>query len=305
MFNISVSTPVVKIQGPRIARFGVELYIKREDLTDQYISGNKFRKLKYNLLEAHKNGFDRLITFGGAYSNHIHALAYAGYKYNFKTIGIIRGEETLPLNPTLEEARAFGMDLHYISRADYRNKEDQSFIDDLKSRFGAFYLVPEGGSNILAVKGCTEIVDEAIASFDHVCCASGTGGTLAGIIAGLNGRAHVWGFPALKNGGFLRHSIEKLIYAYNSQSYDNWDLILDYHFGGYAKYNSSLVTFINEFKQIHQIQLDPVYVGKLLFGIYDLISTGFFEPGQKIIAIHTGGLQGIKGFNQRFGNIIY
>lgn len=283
---------------------GLELYMKREDLTDPYISGNKFRKLKYNLLRAKELGFKSILTFGGAYSNHIHAVAYAGSKFGFKTIGIIRGEETLPLNSTLKDATSFGMELHYIPRNVYRHKSDPDFIDQLKAEHGEFYLVPEGGSNSFAVRGCTEIVDDEVLAFNHICCASGTGGTLAGLIAGLAGRNRIWGFPALKNAGFLKGVISDLISEYNSQCYANWELILDYHFGGYAKFNLELVSFINEFKKNEGIQLDPIYTGKLMFGIFDLADKGFFTKGDRILAIHTGGLQGINGFNARFKNII-
>ncbi len=304
MFSETISTPIVQIHDDAIEKYGVDLYIKREDLTDPYISGNKFRKLKYNLIHARKKGFDTILTFGGAYSNHIHAVAYAGFKYNFKTIGIIRGEETLPLNPTLDDASSFGMDFLYISRTDYRNKHNPIFINNLKEKFGDFYLIPEGGSNALAVKGCTEILDSVTQPFDHVCCACGTGGTIAGMIAGLEGLKKKWGFPALKNGGFLKKDIAKLIFDYNSKSYSNWDLVTDYHFGGYAKYNMQLINFINRFKELNDIQLDPIYTGKMLFGIYDLIKTEFFKPGEKVLVIHTGGLQGISGFNKRFGYLI-
>lgn len=304
MFDEFISTPIVQIFDDDLNKNKVELFIKREDLTDLFISGNKYRKLKYNLIHAKEKGLETLLTFGGAYSNHIHATAYAGFKFGFKTIGIIRGEETKPLNPTLEDAESFGMDLHYISRADYRRKNEHNFNSRFKKRFGKFYLIPEGGSNTLAVKGCTEILSGVSHHFDHICCACGTGGTIAGIIAGLNGNRRIWGYPAMKKGEFIKNDISNLIYGYNSKSYGNWDLITEYHFGGYAKYSYELIKFINMFKKIHNIQLDPIYTGKLLFGIYDQINNGFFKAGEKILAIHTGGLQGIRGFNERFGDLI-
>ena len=304
MFEELIYTPIVHINDALIGKYGVELFIKREDLTDPIISGNKYRKLKYNLLNAKDIGLNTLLTFGGAYSNHIHAVAYAGHKYGFNTIGVIRGEETLPLNPTLLDASNYGMNFHYISRVEYRDKMAPNSIEKLENQFGEFYLVPEGGSNALAVKGCTEILDKNEKSFDHICCACGTGGTIAGIIASLNGSKKVWGFPALKNGEFLKKDISNLIGSYSSQSYNNWDLITKYHFGGYAKFNTDLIRFINQFKRQHNIQLDPIYTGKLLFAIYEEIKNGFFKTGERILAIHTGGLQGINGFNDRFGNII-
>ena len=304
MFDETISTPIVQIHDEHIEIYGVELYIKREDLTDPYISGNKYRKLKYNLIHAAENGFDTLLTFGGAYSNHIHAVAYAGFKFGFKTIGIIRGEESKPLNSTLVDAASFGMDFHYISRTEYKRKGEPDFIDWLKTSYGNFYLIPEGGSNALAVEGCTEILSDVTDHYNHICCACATGGTIAGIIASLNGEKRIWGFPALKNGEFLKKDISKLIHDYNSKSYKNWDLITDFHFGGYAKYNFSLLEFINRFKKKHKIQLDPIYTGKMLFGVFESIKNGLFNPGEKILSIHTGGLQGIRGFNERFGDLI-
>ena len=304
MFEEKITTPTVKIYDSEIDEHRVELYIKREDLTDPYISGNKYRKLKYNLISAKEQGKQILLTFGGAYSNHIHAVAYAGYKFGFKTIGVIRGEEHLPLNPTLKDATYFGMSLYYLSRSEYRDKSSKRIIEQLKTKFGDFYLVPEGGSNALAVKGCTEILNKSEKSFDHICCACGTGGTIAGITVSMNGAKKVWGFPALKNGQFLKEIITKLTKEYNNLAYNNWNLILDYHFGGYAKYDSNLIDFINDFNQKHGIQLDPIYTGKMMYGLYDQIRNGLFRKEEKILAIHTGGLQGITGFNERYGPLI-
>jgi 1-aminocyclopropane-1-carboxylate deaminase/D-cysteine desulfhydrase-like pyridoxal-dependent ACC family enzyme len=304
MFDVPNSIPIVKINDPLLEPSGVELFIKREDLIDIHISGNKYRKLKYNLEQAAHMNYKTLLTFGGAYSNHIHAVAYAGFRYGFETIGVIRGEQTLPINPTLRDAGRFGMKIHYISRADYRNKHTVEFIKGLESKFGHFYLIPEGGSNALAVKGCVEIVDEHTRQFDHICCPVGTGGTLAGLVAGMAGQNKIWGFPALKNGAFLTDTIMELLNSYNHSSYQNWGLIMDYHFGGYAKYSGQLIEFINKFKERHKIPLDPIYTGKMLYGIYDLITKSFFKRGEKVLAIHTGGLQGVNGFNERFGNLI-
>lgn len=304
MFQDDVVTPIVEIRDEITRRFGVRLFIKREDQTDPYISGNKYRKLKYNLLHAKQLKIKRLLTFGGAYSNHIHAVAYCGAKFGFETIGIIRGEEQLPLNPTLRDATSFGMALQYMSRSDYAEKNSDGLKDELKKRYGQIYIIPEGGSNNLAVKGCAEILSDDEKKFDHICCSCGTGGTLAGIIVSLSGKKKVWGFPALKNGSFLEKDIKKLIYDFNPIKYQNWSLVLDYHFGGYAKHTNELIDFINQFKKKHDIQLDPIYTGKLLFGVYENIKNKLFKPGEKVLAIHTGGLQGIKGFNARFGPLI-
>ena len=271
----------------------VELYVKREDTIHPLISGNKYRKLKYNLHEAKVQDQHTLLTFGGAYSNHIAATAYAGHKHGFSTIGVIRGEELETQwqdNPTLRLAHEHGMQFHFVSRSDYRDKNEPAFLETLREQFGNVYLVPEGGTNELAVKGCTEILTEADAKFDFVCSAVGTGGTLAGLINASQPHQTVLGFPALK-GDFLTEEIRT--FAQNNR----WRLVTDYHFGGYAKVDQQLIVFINRFKQQTGIPLDPIYTGKMLFGIFDLIKKDFFPSGSQILAIHTGGLQGIPGMN--------
>ena len=297
-------SPIQRIKDNLLDEKDVHLFVKRDDLLHAEISGNKIRKLKYNLLRAKNDGHHTLLTFGGAYSNHIYAVAAAGEIYGFKTIGVIRGEPYHNLNPTLTFARSKGMHLHYISRADYKKKYTLETIDVLKNKFGDFYMIPEGGTNPLALKGCTEIIDEIDIPFDFITTCCGTGGTLAGIIAGLNGNNHAIGFPVLKGGGFLRKEIQDYIKKYNDMVYLNWHLMLEYHFGGYAKYSSELINFINEFKKKHNILLDPVYTGKMMYGLFNMIYKGEFKGGTGIIAIHTGGLQGIDGFNERFGNLI-
>ncbi|OBQ52194.1 1-aminocyclopropane-1-carboxylate deaminase/D-cysteine desulfhydrase [Tamlana sp. s12] len=271
----------------------VELYVKREDAIHPFVSGNKYRKLKYNVLEAQKKGIKTLVTFGGAYSNHIAAVAAAGQLFGFKTVGIIRGEELwteIDKNPTLSFAKQRGMRFKFVTREAYRRKSSSDFIAALKDEFGDYYHVPEGGTNTFAVKGCEEILTESDNEFDYICSAVGTGGTISGLINCSKPRQQVLGFPALK-GDFLKSDISK----FAKQS--NWELITDYHFGGYAKINEELVAFINQFKTDYKIPLDPVYTGKMLFGIFDLIEKGFFPKGSKILAIHTGGLQGIEGMN--------
>lgn len=257
------------------------------------VSGNKYRKLKYNILEAKRQGQSTLLTFGGAYSNHIAATAYAGNKADLGTIGVIRGEElkkNWQKNPTLNLANAHGMQFHFISRHEYRHKKTHDFQRKLKECFGTFYQLPEGGTNALAVKGCEEILTKADSQFDYICCCTGTGGTIAGLINSSLPHQTVLGFPALK-GGFLKKDILKFALK------DNWAILSDYHFGGYAKVNKQLIGFINAFKSKSSVSLGPIYTGKMLFGILDRIEQGFFKPGTKILAIHSGGLQGIEGMN--------
>jgi 1-aminocyclopropane-1-carboxylate deaminase len=274
-------------------QFDVELYIKREDKIHDFISGNKYRKLKYNINEAESIGLKTLLTFGGAYPNHIAAVASVGKTFGFQTIGIIRGEELkdkIKDNPTLTFARSCGMTFQFVTRSNYREKNSDGFLKNLKREFGKFYLIPEGGTNVLAVKGCEEILSETDKCFDYVCCAVGTGGTISGIINASKPDQNILGFPVLK-GTFLSNNISKFA---NSK---NWELIIDYHFGGYAKINSELVTFINQFKKEFGIPLDPIYTGKMMYGIMDMIKQNKFPKGAKILAIHTGGLQGIEGMN--------
>jgi 1-aminocyclopropane-1-carboxylate deaminase len=288
---MSVPTIDIKLKShPEIV-----LHMRREDLIHPQISGNKFRKLKYNIQQALKEGHKSLLTFGGAYSNHIAATAYAGRIYNFQTIGVIRGEELaseVPRNPTLRLAEQLGMQLVFVSRADYRLKETTAFLDALKARFKNPYLLPEGGTNDLAVKGCEEILQQGDDAYDFLCCSVGTGGTLAGLIRASTSAQTVVGFSSLKGQG-LREDISKFVTS------KNWEINSEYHFGGYAKINDALVAFINEFYSQYAVPLDPVYTGKMMFGIMDLIKKDCFSNGTRILAIHTGGLQGIHGMNER------
>ncbi|GAA0871372.1 pyridoxal-phosphate dependent enzyme [Gangjinia marincola] len=277
----------------------VSLYIKREDLIHPTVSGNKLRKLNYNLAYAEEKNFSTLLTFGGAFSNHIAATAEAAKRCGFKSVGIIRGEElgnniakTFQNNHTLKQAHENGMELRFISRAAYRGKETQEFLDNINAKYPNAYILPEGGTNALAIKGCEEILTKEDYIFDYVTCASGTGGTVAGIINSAQKHQQVLAFSALK-GDFLQREIEKFTHS------KRWKLMTSYHFGGYAKVPVKLVDFINDFKRDYGILLDPIYTGKMLYGIIDLIKNEYFAPHSKILAIHTGGIQGIHSINTR------
>jgi 1-aminocyclopropane-1-carboxylate deaminase len=310
--NLDVSaladSPLQRLQSPFLAEANVLLYVKRDDLIHPQFGGNKWRKLKYNLIHARENQFDTLLTFGGAWSNHIYATAAAGRYFGFKTIGFIRGEQHSPLNTTLSFAKECGMQLHYLTRAEYRQKNDALFIEKLKQQFGNVYILPEGGSNALAIKGCKEIVDEISQQlnkpFDIICCASGTGATLAGLISAIKPtpakhKPLAIGFSALKGGHFLNDEVTHFL---NSQSTpadrpgDNWRIESSFHFGGYAKINDELIHFMQAFQSQYGFALDAVYTGKMFYGLFNLIQNKTFERGTTIIALHSGGLQGNAGF---------
>lgn len=288
------TTPLVQIKEPLLEQRGVEVWLKREDLNHPLASGNKCRKLKYNLIEAKKQGHTKLLTFGGAYSNHIYAVAGVGKAEGFETIGVIRGEEHVELNPTLQFAKDQGMRFYYMDRSTYRKKESEEVIHLLKQLYGDVYLIPEGGTNELAIKGCTEIVPEISIDYDYLCCPMGTLGTLAGLIIGSTGKGTVLGFSIMKG----RFEMDKIYELLTPQQYEAGDFLFiwDYHMGGYAKTKPELFDFMVEFEKKHGILLEPVYTGKMMYGIWQMVRSGFFKPGSKVVAIHTGGLQGRAGF---------
>jgi 1-aminocyclopropane-1-carboxylate deaminase/D-cysteine desulfhydrase-like pyridoxal-dependent ACC family enzyme len=301
---IQLNTPITPIEDAALSKHNVSLSIKRDDLIHPVISGNKYRKLLHNIEEAKRTGCRGVLTFGGAFSNHIHATAYAARLHGLTSVGVIRGEATDPLNPTLQDASDWGMSLRYISRQQYRQKNDPALVAALSEEEGDMYVIPEGGANALGVQGCTAILSEVEQDYDFIALACGTGTTLAGLVAGLQGSSRVLGFTVMKGGAYLKEIIDAFLSAYPDQSLTDWSLVTDYHFGGFARYSYDLVHFINQFHAKHQIQLEPLYTGKMMFGLFDLIEKGYFPEGSRILAIHTGGLQGIRGFNMRHGHII-
>ena len=300
------STPVQEFYHPTLEKAGVRLMVKREDQNHPFISGNKWWKLKYNLEEARRLDKKTLLTFGGAYSNHIYAVAAAAEECNFKSIGIIRGEKVVPLNPTLRFATRHGMRLHYISREDYRKKNETDYIQQLHNTFGDFFSIPEGGTNLFAVKGCSEFAQSLLSiDFDYLCLASGTGGTMAGIIEGFASKREVIGVSVLK-GDFLTQEITNLLKIsatdkkISSPVYGKWQVLTSYHHGGYAKVPDALKKFIREMYQQHNLPLDPVYTGKLMWAVLEEVKKGFFKRGSTILALHTGGLQGAVSYQDLY-----
>jgi 1-aminocyclopropane-1-carboxylate deaminase len=298
-YGQETGSPVQEVIDSELQDSGVQLLMKRDDLIHEHISGNKWRKLKYNLREAAEQNHHTLLTFGGAYSNHIAATAFAAQKAGLSSIGVIRGEDDLT-NPTLQFAREHGMQLYFVSREDYRKKNGDDFIDGLEEKFGRFFLIPEGGANGLGVRGCAEILAEIEEDFDIVCCAAGTGTTLAGLALTLKENQSLLGFPALKGGEFLNGEVIRLVHESNLKHGTlNIELITDYHFGGYAKLKPELLDFMNGFQDRTGIPLDPIYTGKMMFGVYDMVRKGNISAGTTVLAVHTGGLQGWKGMQHR------
>jgi len=290
--NFSPKSVIQSIQLPSLEKV---IDVKREDLNHPLVSGNKLRKLKYNLIEARNQGFVGLLTFGGAYSNHILAVAACGKELGFKTIGFIRGEEvekTWALNPTLQQAVSLGMKLEFLDRKTYQNKADDTFISFIKSTYPEYFMIPEGGTNELAIRGCEEILTYEDYHYNYICCSVGTGGTIAGIINSSLPTQKVLGFTSLK-GDFLTNDIRKFVTA------SNWEIIQDFHFGGYGKITKELISFLNKFYDTTKVPLDPIYTGKAMYGLYKMIEAGYFKCNSKILFIHTGGIQGIRGVNQK------
>lgn len=302
---ISNKAIIQEIQSNILNEKQVQLFIQRDDLLHAEVSGNKFRKLKYNLEQAKNQNFKTVLTFGGAYSNHIAATAAAAKIVGFHSIGIIRGEEHLPLNYTLQTAIKNGMQLYYVNRSDYKNKHKEFFLNQLKEQFGKVYIIPEGGTNELAVKGIAEMKElwkdnSDTMGIDYVACPFGSGGTSLGIYSILERNQKLLIFSALK-GETVQKEFEKLLEEHQVNSKAKWEMIIQYHFGGYAKINTDLVDFVNQFKKEFDIQLDLIYNGKMLYGLFDRIRNNYFEKGSKILAIHTGGVQGNEGMKERYG----
>lgn len=294
---------IIRVNSPVLQDAQVALWVQREDAIHERLAGNKWRKLKYNVLDALKAKKTRLVTFGGAYSNHIAATAEAGAIFGLSTIGIIRGERDLS-NPTLQKAASLGMQLQYVSRAAYRDKNQ--LIQELQLESTDSMIIPEGGTNLRALPGCAEIVRSSplAQQVDYWCVACGTGGTAAGMITALDAKQKLIGFSVLK-GNWMEAEIQKCLSLQgDAKKRHKWSVNNEYHFGGYAKFDQRLIDFMNNFKKNQDIPLDPIYTGKLLFGIYDLVAKGYFKPGARIVAIHTGGLQGLAGFQQRNGGLL-
>ena len=306
-FTFMLPSPLQKIEDTLIEEKRISLYIKRDDLIHESISGNKWRKLKYNL-EALKE--DSILTFGGAFSNHVAACAAICNDLNIKSIALIRGEESEELNPTLNLARELGMQLEFISRTEYRKKDDPEFLEAIKMKYGNPYIIPEGGANVPGLKGSAEMLNEIDIDFDVIISAVGSGATIAGMSMALKEEQKAVGILVLKGAEYIEGEISRLLKSALSEedalkAMKKISLNHQYHFNGYAKINDELLNFMRSFYTQHAIQTDPVYSGKSLFALYDMIRNDQFVPGSTIIYYHCGGLQGIKGMENRYNFKLY
>ncbi len=287
--------PLQKIETEITLKKKVSLRVLRLDLIHPEISGNKWFKLKYNIEFVKENNISTLLTFGGAYSNHIAATAFAGRHYNIKTIGIIRGEEVD--NSTLLQAKNMGMQLHFVPRFLFKNKEE--LFEHLQKNFdlSKMHIVPEGGSNLLGVKGCKEIMEFIPNTATHICCACGTGSTAIGLLQSTSETQKVLGISSLKADGYFEKIVSQFVNDKSTEEKVTFNY--NYHFGGYAKFTKELYMFTKEIEEKFKIPLDFIYTAKMLFGVMDLIEKDYFSANSEIIAIHTGGLQGNTGFEER------
>lgn len=286
-------TPLQEIFLPLFEKAGIRLLVKREDLNHPFVSGNKWWKLKYNLEEVLRQG-KKILTFGGAYSNHLYSTAAAAHELAIESIGIVRGERITPLNHTLSFAEEKGMKLEFISREKYRHKKSEEFIDGLKEQFGDFYLIPEGGTNPLAIKGCIEFARQLHSvNFDHLFLPVGTGGTIAGHILAFEGKKRIVGVSVLK-GDFHTAEISMLLREEmkSAHAFDNWSMLSSYHHGGYGKVTPELMEFVRLMGDIYHLPLEPIYTGKMMWALVEEVKKGSYPRGTTILALHTGGLQG-------------
>lgn len=292
--NLEIYSPIHQIKNQLFDKKGIEVYLKRDDLIHPIISGNKWRKLKYVLQKASNENKNHLVTFGGAYSNHLLATAAAAAKFGFKSTGIVRGEEVS--NNTLFLCRLHGMQLIFVDRESYRDKPplfDRYFADDENA-----FFIDEGGASAKGAKGCSELVNELTERYNHIFCACGTGTTAAGIINGVrqhNLETQFNGIPVFKNGEFLRGEIDRFLTEPSP-----YQLHTDYHFGGYGKTDDRLIQFIKQFVAETGILIEPIYTGKMLYAIFDLAAKDYFKKSDRILAIHTGGIWGLLGMKEKF-----
>lgn len=297
--QLGIAAPSVEliIQPDWATKHGITLVVKRDDLLHPVISGNKWRKLKYALIPAIEAKTTRIISFGGGFSNHVHALGYCCQQLNIQFTAIIRGDYSLNPSPMLQDLIRWKANIQYVDRQTYRQRTNPDYLQTMQQQYPHALFIPEGGSQLQALKGVAEIIDELQNPYDYVLAPVASGGTLAGIVAGLTDHdklsdCHVLGIGVLKGEGYLEQLVTDLL-AKNTQT-QSWQINHDYHFGGYAKSNHELTEFCQNFYEQTEIKIEPVYSGKLFFALRDLIVKGHFPRGSRILALHTGGLQGAR-----------
>jgi 1-aminocyclopropane-1-carboxylate deaminase len=295
--DLEIFSPIQQIKNELFERQSIEVFIKRDDLIHPIISGNKWRKLKYILKRAQAENKNHLVTFGGAYSNHLLATAAAAAMFGFTATGFVRGEPVN--NDTLFLCQLHGMNLIFTDRESYRDKRalfSKQFADNPEA-----FFIDEGGASPEGAKGCSELMDELTQTYDHIFCACGTGTTAAGIINGINSRflkTQFNGVPVLKNAAFLREEIKRFLIKPA-----DYHLHTDYHFGGYGKTDDRLIEFVRQFVATTGILIEPVYTGKMFYALYKLAAQQYFKPGDRILTIHSGGLLGLLGMKEKFREI--
>ena len=301
--QLAARVPLQSLAWPELESLGLKLYCHRNDLISNTYSGNKFYKLYYNLAQAIEEGKTHLLSFGGAYSNHLHALAAIGAELGVNTIGVIRGHKPKTLSPTLLDAKNWGMALYFVDKNTYRAKTIETLPDAIAELVDnqCIHIVPEGGSNLQGAMGCVHLARAIAMRFVDapysLCSATATGTTLAGLTAGSPEYCHNIGISVLKGENTLSQQVEGILQNFPDVS-STFSIETAYHCGGYAKVNDELFDFIQRFETYNSIPLDPVYTAKMLLAVEKLAKTGYWPAGSRIVTVHTGGLQGRRGFQQ-------
>ena len=295
MFDLP--SPIEKLD---LSSFGVKqkVYIKRDDLIHPIVSGNKWRKLNYNFRFYYDNNYSGIISMGGAFSSHIQSLSFICFQKNIPCVILIRGQKPKILNDILKQCENNNAKLIYLSRNDYSNN---MAVQEIKTKnWPNHYFIPEGGANRHGIEGCQEIINEINIDYDEIFCEVGTGATLAGLASYCNKKVKVCGVVVLKGAEKINDQIEKNYFnLFNKSLNNNIHYLTQYHFGGYAKHSMELVNFIRKFYKETGIKTDPIYSGKLFFALIDQLKNDDDE-NKKVIALHSGGLSGIPGYERRY-----
>ncbi len=286
-------SPLQRLFHPLLEQHALALWIKRDDQLHPRISGNKWRKLKYILRQALSEQASGVLSFGGAYSNHLHALAAAGHELSLPTLGIVRGEPHSRHNPTLSDARRWDMALEFVDRQQYRQRQEPAWLSKLSRRYPGFLIVPEGGSCPQALPGVAELWQELSQEVDEVILPVASGGTLAGLLSARPAATRVRGYAVLKGASWLAGEVCRLYPAAGQDP--GWRLELDHHGGGYARCSTVDQAAIAELAAQLGIPLEPIYSGKAMLGLFRDIEAGLYPAGSRLLFLHTGGLQGARG----------